>query len=145
MPVELTALLYLVSSVLFILALKGLSSPETARRGNLFGIVGMVIAVLVTAFGPHVSSYGMLAAALVVGGGGGIGNGPAGGGTGANCGGSGVYSWGGGAGGAGGSGVVIIRYPSYFLPATSTTGSPTITVTGGYRYYKFTQSGTLTF
>ena len=42
------ALAYLVASVLFILALKGLSHPETARRGNLFGIVGMVIAVLTT-------------------------------------------------------------------------------------------------
>ncbi|PZP61785.1 MAG: NAD synthetase [Azospira oryzae] len=42
------ALAYLVASVLFILALKGLSSPVTARRGNLFGIVGMAIAVLTT-------------------------------------------------------------------------------------------------
>ncbi len=42
------AFAYLVASVLFILALKGLSHPETARRGNLFGIVGMTIAVLTT-------------------------------------------------------------------------------------------------
>ena len=42
------ALLYLVASVLFILALKGLSHPLSARQGNRFGIVGMVIAVLVT-------------------------------------------------------------------------------------------------
>src|SRR5690242_15544947 len=42
------ALAYLVASVLFILALKGLSSPLTARRGNLFGIAGMVIAVATT-------------------------------------------------------------------------------------------------
>ncbi|MGA8054504.1 MAG: NAD(P)(+) transhydrogenase (Re/Si-specific) subunit beta [Burkholderiales bacterium] len=42
------ALWYLVASVFFILALKGLSHPSTARRGNLFGIIGMVIAVLVT-------------------------------------------------------------------------------------------------
>jgi NAD(P) transhydrogenase subunit beta len=42
------ALWYLVASVFFILALKGLSSPATARRGNLFGIIGMVIAVLTT-------------------------------------------------------------------------------------------------
>src|SRR3970040_1543278 len=39
---------YLVASVCFILALKGLSSPETARRGNWFGIAGMTIAVLTT-------------------------------------------------------------------------------------------------
>ncbi len=42
------ALWYLVASVLFILALKGLASPVAARRGNLFGIIGMAIAVLVT-------------------------------------------------------------------------------------------------
>ncbi|HEY9381802.1 MAG TPA: NAD(P)(+) transhydrogenase (Re/Si-specific) subunit beta [Burkholderiales bacterium] len=42
------ALLYLVASVLFILALKGLSSPTTSRRGNLFGMIGMAIAVLTT-------------------------------------------------------------------------------------------------
>lgn len=43
-----TALLYVVSGVLFILALKGLSSPESSRRGNLFGMVGMGIAVITT-------------------------------------------------------------------------------------------------
>jgi len=42
------ALAYLVASVCFILALKGLSSPESARRGNLFGVIGMVIAVATT-------------------------------------------------------------------------------------------------
>ena len=45
----------------------------------------------------------------------------------------------------GGSGVVILRYADTFPPATSTTGSPTITVAGGYRVYKFTQSGSITF
>ena len=48
MSVNSVALLYLIASVLFILALKGLSHPDTARRGNLFGIVGMAIAVLTT-------------------------------------------------------------------------------------------------
>ena len=48
MPIQLTALLYLVSSVLFVLALRGLSSPATSRTGNIFGIVGMTIAVLTT-------------------------------------------------------------------------------------------------
>ncbi len=48
MSANLTTLLYLVASVCFILALKGLSHPETARRGNLFGIAGMAIAVLTT-------------------------------------------------------------------------------------------------
>jgi NAD(P) transhydrogenase subunit beta len=48
MSPNLVALLYLVAGVLFILALRGLSSPETSRRGNHFGMIGMVIAVLTT-------------------------------------------------------------------------------------------------
>ena len=48
MTANLVALWYLVASVCFILALKGLSHPETARRGNAFGIAGMTIAVLTT-------------------------------------------------------------------------------------------------
>jgi NAD(P) transhydrogenase subunit beta len=48
MSANLLALWYLAASVLFILALKGLSSPVSARRGNLFGMIGMAIAVLVT-------------------------------------------------------------------------------------------------
>lgn len=47
--------------------------------------------------------------------------------------------------GAGGSGIVIIRYPELYLPATATTGSPTYSVSNGYRYYKFTGSGSITF
>ena len=45
---NLSAIFYLVSGVLFILALRGLSSPETSRQGNFFGILGMIIAVTVT-------------------------------------------------------------------------------------------------
>jgi hypothetical protein len=48
-------------------------------------------------------------------------------------------------GGNGGSGVVIIRYPNNFANATSTTGSPTFTNTGGYKIYAFTASGSITF
>jgi len=48
MSADLVGLLYLVAGVLFILALRGLSSPETSRRGNLLGMVGMAIAVLTT-------------------------------------------------------------------------------------------------
>src|SRR5262249_11769586 len=48
MNADLTALLYLVSGVLFILALRGLSNPETSRRGNLLGMSGMVIAIVTT-------------------------------------------------------------------------------------------------
>ena len=42
------AIFYLVSGVLFILALRGLSSPETSRQGNFFGIIGMIVAIGVT-------------------------------------------------------------------------------------------------
>ena len=48
MSANLSAIFYLVSGVLFILALRGLSSPETSRQGNFFGILGMVIAITVT-------------------------------------------------------------------------------------------------
>ncbi len=48
MSANLSAIFYLGSGVLFILALRGLSSPETSRRGNLFGILGMIIAITVT-------------------------------------------------------------------------------------------------
>src|SRR5512143_3373985 len=48
MSANLAALLYLAAGVLFILALRGLSSPATSRQGNLFGMVGMAIAIAVT-------------------------------------------------------------------------------------------------
>ena len=48
MSANFSATLYLISGVLFILALRGLSSPETSRQGNLFGIIGMIIAISVT-------------------------------------------------------------------------------------------------
>ena len=48
MSANLSASFYLLSGILFILALRGLSSPETSRRGNYFGIAGMIIAILVT-------------------------------------------------------------------------------------------------
>ena len=48
MSANLSAIFYLISGVLFILALRGLSSPGTSRRGNLFGILGMMIAITVT-------------------------------------------------------------------------------------------------
>ncbi len=64
MNADLTALLYLVAGVLFIQALRGLSSPETSRQGNLFGIIGMTIAIVTTlASHPPVST---VAWALVV-------------------------------------------------------------------------------
>ena len=48
MSANLSALFYLISGILFILALRGLSSPETSRQGNYFGIAGMIIAILIT-------------------------------------------------------------------------------------------------
>ena len=48
MSANLSAIFYLISGVLFILALRGLSSPETSRQGNFFGILGMTIAITVT-------------------------------------------------------------------------------------------------
>ena len=45
---NLSAIFYLISGILFILALRGLSSPETSRQGNFFGIFGMIIAIIVT-------------------------------------------------------------------------------------------------
>ena len=62
------AFAYLISSVLFIMALRGLSSPETARSGNIFGIVGMVIAVATTLATPGVVSYWMILLGILVGG-----------------------------------------------------------------------------
>jgi len=49
---NLSAFLYLIASVCFIMALKGLSSPDTSRQGNFFGIAGMVIAILTTLASP---------------------------------------------------------------------------------------------
>ena len=48
MSANLSALFYLISGILFILALRGLSSPETSRQGNYFGIAGMTIAIIVS-------------------------------------------------------------------------------------------------
>ena len=69
MSESLATVSYLGATILFILCLGGLSNPETSRRGNLYGIVGMAIAVLATVFGPHVSStgYAWIIAAMVVG------------------------------------------------------------------------------
>src|SRR6188768_383557 len=65
-------LLYLVSGVLFILALRGLSSPETSRQGNLFGMVGMAIAIVTTlAYQPPVGTgaWALVVLGLAIGGG----------------------------------------------------------------------------
>ena len=59
---------YIGASILFILALGGLSHPETARRGNLYGIAGMGIALVATLFGVVTANYGLLIGGLAVGG-----------------------------------------------------------------------------
>jgi NAD(P) transhydrogenase subunit beta len=66
-----TAVLYMVSAVLFILALRGLSSPETSRKGNFFGMTGMAIAIVTTLLvaAPGGSGLLMIVAGLAVGGG----------------------------------------------------------------------------
>ncbi|HTY70485.1 MAG TPA: NAD(P)(+) transhydrogenase (Re/Si-specific) subunit beta [Alphaproteobacteria bacterium] len=63
-----SALLYLVAAICFIMALRGLSSPETSRQGNIYGMVGMVIAVLTTLAMPAMSGYGRIAIAIAIGG-----------------------------------------------------------------------------
>jgi len=74
MDVNITALLYLVAGVLFILALRGLSSPESSRQGNMFGMVGMGIAIATTlASQPPADVTGWILVVLGIALGGGIG------------------------------------------------------------------------
>ena len=67
---NLSAIFYLVSGILFILALRGLSSPDTSRQGNYFGIVGMIIAIIVTflSIGNFSTSFFYVVIFLVIGG-----------------------------------------------------------------------------
>jgi len=64
---NLTAIAYLIAAVCFIMALRGLSSPETARQGNAWGIAGMVIAILTTLASPGVLSYWMIILGILIG------------------------------------------------------------------------------
>jgi len=70
MTSSLATVAYIGATVLFILSLGGLSNPETARRGNVFGIIGMAIAVIATVAGPRVTpaGYGWIVGALAIGG-----------------------------------------------------------------------------
>ena len=63
-----SAFAYLIASICFIMALRGLSSPVTARAGNLYGIVGMAIAVITTLASPGVLSYWMIFLGVLIGG-----------------------------------------------------------------------------
>ncbi|MBP6220204.1 Re/Si-specific NAD(P)(+) transhydrogenase subunit beta [Limnohabitans sp.] len=70
MSFSLATVAYLGAAILFILSLGGLSNPETSRRGNLYGIIGMTLAVLATIFGPRVAAAGIpwIVGALLIGG-----------------------------------------------------------------------------
>ena len=74
MSASLTSLAYLVSAVLFVLALRGLSSPVTARQGNLYGMIGMGIAVAATLVhhGMSGSGFVLILLAIAIGGGAGV-------------------------------------------------------------------------
>jgi H+-translocating NAD(P) transhydrogenase subunit beta len=74
MSASFTSLAYLVAAVLFILALRGLSSPVTSRQGNRFGMIGMAVAVVATLshHGIGVGQYGLIALGLLIGGGVGV-------------------------------------------------------------------------
>jgi NAD(P) transhydrogenase subunit beta len=65
---DIFAFIYLIAGILFTMGLKGLSNPESARRGNTSAMVGMGIAIVATLCDPAVKSYGMLFVAMVVGG-----------------------------------------------------------------------------
>src|SRR5919106_94869 len=64
MPQSVVTVSYLIAGVLFILSLGGLSAQESARRGNLFGIAGMAIAIVATMFGPAPANYGVQLTAM---------------------------------------------------------------------------------
>ena len=71
MSANISSLLYLLSGVFFILALRGLSSPETARQGNYFGMAGMLIAVITTLAlleNPNIESWGIIIGGILLGG-----------------------------------------------------------------------------
>jgi len=65
---DVQAIAYLISATLFVLSLKGLTHPSTARRGNTMGMAGMAIAIVATLLGAEIQSYGFILAGLVAGG-----------------------------------------------------------------------------
>ena len=70
---NLVAVAYVISGIFFIIALRGLSSPESSRRGNIFGMLGMLIAVLATLFSvnfftSNIQTIGLVLIAIVIGG-----------------------------------------------------------------------------
>ena len=68
MTANMTGSAYLIASVLFIMALRGLSSPDSSRTGVIFGIIGMAIAIFTTLMDPGVVSYSMIIMGVLIGG-----------------------------------------------------------------------------
>ncbi len=68
MSPNVVAILYLISALLFIFALRGLSHPESSRLGNIFGVIGMIIAIFTTLMFKSVLSYYEIGAAILIGG-----------------------------------------------------------------------------
>ncbi len=68
MSENLSAFAYLFASVCFIMALRGLSSPLTARMGNIYGIVGMIVAIVTTLAAPNVLSFTTILVGMLIGG-----------------------------------------------------------------------------
>jgi H+-translocating NAD(P) transhydrogenase subunit beta len=68
MPDTAVTVAYLIAGIFFILSLGGLSAQESSRRGNLFGMVGMALAVVATMLGPGVTTYALLLVMLAIGG-----------------------------------------------------------------------------
>ena len=68
MSANLTGFAYLIAAICFIMALRGLSSPEMARKGNLYGVAGMIIAIATTMMSPGVVSFPMIMAGMIIGG-----------------------------------------------------------------------------
>ena len=69
MKQDLFSFTYLIATILFVFGLKGLSSPKTAMRGNLFAMIGMAIAIFATVLHPEVKNYTWIIAGFVIGGG----------------------------------------------------------------------------
>ncbi len=67
MGANFSAIAYLIAGVFFIMALRGLSSPVTARRGNYFGIAGMVIAIVTTVLNPQILGFDLIILGLGIG------------------------------------------------------------------------------
>jgi len=63
-----SAIAYVVSSILFILSLKGLSGPESSRRGNVFGVLAMILAITTTILQPQISNTHLIFSGLIIGG-----------------------------------------------------------------------------